>query len=283
MALTDGPLLFPTDATDASLAGLATVASFATAASWRLTLVHPLRGARPASSIAGAIAQLPSHVERPDVVAVPGDQLAEALRGMTGVSGGVLALLAPRRRLASRMWVDTAQGHLLRDWRSPLLMLPAGGGARPIRRVLFPADLAPRSAAAFDEAIALCGVFGAELHVLHVFGSDQRLPAEMDLARRAQVRSPRELLDIDQALIHGLAEHAARQGVRASAVSLEGRAHTQILRYAADNQVDLVVMPTHGPRSVEDMVLGTTTERVVRGAPVPVMALRSRPAHSAAA
>jgi nucleotide-binding universal stress UspA family protein len=277
MALNEGPLVFPTDGTDASLVGLATVASFATAASWRLTLVHTLRGARPTGALVGALAQLPSHVERPDVIAVAGDQLASS---MDGVSGGVLALLAARRRFANQLWVDTTQGRLLRDWRSPLLMVPAQYDARPIRRVLFPADLAPRSAAALDEAIALCGVFGAELHVLHVFGDDQRLPTEMDMARRAQTRSPRELLDIDRALIQGLAERAASRGVQASTRSLEGRAHTQILHYAAANQVDLVVMPTHGPRSIEDIVLGTTTARVVHGSGVPVIVLRSAPSRA---
>lgn len=241
MALTDGPLIFPTDGANASPAGLSTVRSFATATHWRLMVMDKL------------------HIsEMPD---------------------GVLALLSAPRRFGGHLWGDASYQTLIRDWHAPIVMLPAKDTTRPLRRVLFPADLAARSNAALDEAVALCSTLGAELHILHVFGDDRRLPSEIDHAHRATARSPRELFDMDRALVQDLVERASSRGVQASAHILEGRAHTQILHYTSENQIDLVLMPTHGPRTLEDIMLGTTTARVMQHISVPVIALRSSPPH----
>ncbi|NHN60250.1 MULTISPECIES: universal stress protein [Halorussus] len=51
--------------------------------------------------------------------------------------------------------------------------------------------------------------------------------------------------------------------------------HTAILRYAADNGIDLVVMGTHGRTGVERYLLGSVTEKVVRRSDVPVLTVKA--------
>lgn len=48
-----------------------------------------------------------------------------------------------------------------------------------------------------------------------------------------------------------------------------------ILEYIDDEEIDLVVMGTHGRRGIERYVLGSVTERVLRLSPVPVLAVRA--------
>jgi len=52
----------------------------------------------------------------------------------------------------------------------------------------------------------------------------------------------------------------------------------EILRFAADNEIDLIVMGTHGRGGVSHMLLGSVAEKVVRRAPCPVLTVR-QPEH----
>lgn len=280
MMLMDGPLVFLTDGTDASLVGLANGAAFASATGWPMTVLHihdANQSAARAERVAGALAALPSHAERPTMLTVPSSSLDSALAELSASPAVVLGVRPAQRRLLRRFLPSTGYARLAQRWATPVLVLPENMRNRPIGRVLFPADLAPRSDAAFDEAVALSRALDAELHILHVFGNDRRLPSEMDLERRSAARSPRELLDIDRDHLRGMVERAAKRGVPTQVHTAEGRAHIHILSYAAANAIDLILMASHGPRSVEDMFLGTTTGRVVAGATVPVIALRSKP------
>jgi nucleotide-binding universal stress UspA family protein len=54
----------------------------------------------------------------------------------------------------------------------------------------------------------------------------------------------------------------------------------EILRYARDQSIDLIVMGTHGRGFVAHALIGGVAERVVRRAPCPVLTVR-RPQHSA--
>ena len=49
----------------------------------------------------------------------------------------------------------------------------------------------------------------------------------------------------------------------------------EVLRYAKDNAIDLIVMGTHGRGPLGHVVLGSVAERVVRKAPCPVLTVRT--------
>ena len=197
-----------------------------------------------------------------------------ALAPLAAALGGnfVTVSLPPRHSLA-RVLVGSGIEDALRPGGPPVLALPAGTPAVSIRRVLFPADFAPRSEPAFQQTLRLCQALAAELHLLHAYGDDRLLPDETDRARRAAAGSVRELFAIDQERLGAFAARARELGVPASAATAEGRAHDAIARYAAANAIDLIVMATHGPRTTEDILLGTTTARAVGAARVPVLVI----------
>ena len=271
-----GPIVFLTPGSPESLAALPGLADFASALGRSLTVMHLLGASeRPSDSrVAGAIATLSSSNPQPDTFSVPADDIHTALATIAEATGGVLALMPKRPRSIERFVVGNEFERLLRYGPLPVLALPAGGRLAPPSRVLFPADLSPRSAAAFAEAVAICQAVDAELRLLHVFGDDRLLPSELDQTRRSSAKSPHELLSIDQKQLGALVDQAAAQGVRASWHTAEGRAHDQILGYVAASAIDLIVMPSHGPRSIEDILRGSTTVRVVQKSPVAVLAMR---------
>ena len=141
--------------------------------------------------------------------------------------------------------------------------------------VLFPTDGSDPSLRALDYAFDLADTYGATLHALYVV--DTTYPyGDFDgggvdpepLLRALREEGDRALDDVEER-----AESAGIPLVRASRES--GHVHRAILEYADDNDVDVIVMGTHGRRGLGRWILGSVTERVVRAADVPVLTVRS--------
>lgn len=291
MTLIEGKLFVLIDGTPASFEALTGAAAIAHIFDIPLDVMYlhrPRRRNKPLTAweVEGWTGQvlraLPPGHAAPPITFIPQNQVASTLNAMATDGGrprrGVIAVPAAQRRL-TRLLASSDHGYerLLREAPFPILSIPPGYRSERIERVLFPIDLAPRSEPYLDEAIAICKRLDAELHLLHVFGKDRLLPGEVDRERRLAAQSPQELLRVDQESILALLDRARSQGIRAISQIAEGRAHTQILNYARAASIDLIVMATHGPRSIEDIVRGSTTIRVIEAAPVAVLAARSLP------
>jgi nucleotide-binding universal stress UspA family protein len=141
---------------------------------------------------------------------------------------------------------------------------------RPFTRILVPTDFSETSDAALAYAKALATAFSASLHLVHVFedpftagtlASEVYAPIPPDL--RAQV-----LADLRQRL-----DERMPQGVGTSEI-LTGITAKVLVDYAREQQVDLIVMGTHGRGGMAHLLLGSVAERVVRTAPCPVLTVR---------
>jgi nucleotide-binding universal stress UspA family protein len=64
------------------------------------------------------------------------------------------------------------------------------------------------------------------------------------------------------------------QDVEVKTRLLEGVPFQELIRFAAENDVDLIVMSTHGHTGLKHVLLGSTAERVVRKAPCPVLTIK---------
>lgn len=69
---------------------------------------------------------------------------------------------------------------------------------------------------------------------------------------------------------------AAERGVDTSGTTQEGAPHEKIIDYATDQNADLIVLGARGEgsESIQERILGSTTERVARGAPMSVLVAR---------
>jgi nucleotide-binding universal stress UspA family protein len=142
-----------------------------------------------------------------------------------------------------------------------------------LKRILLPTDFSDFSAEATKYACAFAEQFNAELHVLHTldfhvvsapnFGMGLALPSYVEESKRAAEKA---LLDIPDV------EWAKDKTVVRTAVS--GTPFLEIIRYAKENEIDLIVMGTHGHSGLVHVMLGSVAERVVRKSPCPVLTVR---------
>lgn len=131
--------------------------------------------------------------------------------------------------------------------------------------VLFPTDGSDATRAALGHALDIAGQYGATLHVLTVVNEDPfRTP---DGKEDATATAERTVADT--------AARARRDDVEVTTAVRHGTPHEEILAYADDRGVDMIVMGTHGRTGVDRALLGSITERVVRTADVPVVTVRT--------
>ena len=267
MVLHDGSLIVLTAGQANTLTGLPGLTRLAEGLRNRLCILNVRQRSAPVHAVS-----LPGVLPN-DVFTVWPEHLSAVLTTFAASDGRLLALLPTRHRGLTRVFVGNDFERLIRPGALPLLALPPTGALPPLRRVLFPADFAPRSDAAFTHTLALCSTFGAELHIVHVYGADALLPSETDQARRSATTNIRDLLAIDRELLSQYATRATEAGIPVQTATAESRAHDVINRYANDQAIDLIVMATHGPRTPEDILFGTTTARTICAANVPVLAI----------
>jgi universal stress protein A len=142
-----------------------------------------------------------------------------------------------------------------------------------IRHILVPTDFSESSKYALDEAVGLAQAFGAKLTLLHVvelpsYVTDGHTPVHVSMALRDDLRghAQRELAKLPVGGSGAPGEIARRVVV--------GVPHQQILEAAVAEQVDWIVMATHGRPGLSHLVMGSVAERVVRTAPCPVLTIR---------
>jgi len=131
-----------------------------------------------------------------------------------------------------------------------------------VRRVLFPTDFSPSSLHALRYAEEVARRFDAELLVLFVdFAPSMYDPSQDDVPASKRA-------------LEGAVEVLRSRGVHASGVYRRGAAADEIVRAAASEQADLVIMSTHGRTGLTHVLMGSVAESVVRRAPCPVMTVR---------
>ena len=145
-----------------------------------------------------------------------------------------------------------------------------------LEHVLVATDFSEPSDAALTYGRELARQFGATLHLLHVVDDlGARAPGFPELAANlGQLQMETE--STGRMKVNALLSDEDRDRLRARAVVVTSLnpAHA-ILTYARDERVNLVVIGTHGRGAVARFVMGSVAERVVRGAPCPVLTVHS--------
>jgi nucleotide-binding universal stress UspA family protein len=141
-----------------------------------------------------------------------------------------------------------------------------------LKTILVPVDFSDCSDAAVKYGYALSEAFGATLHLLNVVQDPYTLPwaAEGFAAPIADL-----LADWEGQAKRRLAETVPATAAATTVLKTQvGSPHREIIRYAAEHQVDLIVLGTHGRGPLGHLLLGSVAERVVRTAPCPVLTVR---------
>ncbi len=139
-----------------------------------------------------------------------------------------------------------------------------------VKKILFPYDLSENAGKIIPYVLSVSENYDSTIYLLHVVH---------DLQRWGNVYIPHPSMDVFQ---KEALEGAEKAMDRACEEQLEGRTNierrivsgdpaTEILKTIESEDIDLVIMGTHGRKGLEHIVIGSVAENVVRKSPVPVM------------
>ena len=135
-----------------------------------------------------------------------------------------------------------------------------------LKSILVPTDFSETSSAALRYGIELSRRFQARLYLFNV-------PDHPGVAAEAEY--PIGLFETMQNAAHdrlrNLLTTEEAEELRPECAMRVGLAPDEIVRYAQEHEVDLIVMGTHGREGVSRVLLGSVAEKVVRKAPCPVL------------
>lgn len=142
-----------------------------------------------------------------------------------------------------------------------------------IQKILLPTDFSALAITATKYACELAAKFDAELHVLHALElqPDQTPTFEMGLVLPTYTHESKAV--VEKALAQALDPQwsASRKAVQAV---VEGSPKVEIVRYARNHDIDLIVLATHGRTGLSHVFMGSVAENVVRTATCPVLTVR---------
>ena len=149
-----------------------------------------------------------------------------------------------------------------------------------IKTILVPTDLSALSAKGLVYAVNLAKVLAAQVVVCHVVRTEEFV-AHARLLEKSSTASKVEeqlshLRESHRELLHDfITRHLSpsmRDVVIKEIVEM-GEPHDLIVEWAKDNAVDIVIMSTHGRSGLARMMVGSVTEKVLRKAQCPVLAV----------
>ncbi len=141
--------------------------------------------------------------------------------------------------------------------------------------ILVPTDGSEVAETAVEHALDLADRYGAELHTLYIVDTgsmDMSFGTEQVERLRAGQFGEMEGLESQARHATGrVARRAEERGLSITEHIRAGQPHVEIIDYADENDIDLVVMGSHGRGGVQRFLLGSVAERVLRTTHQPVL------------
>lgn len=131
-------------------------------------------------------------------------------------------------------------------------------------KIIFPTDFSECANEAYEYALLIASMYKSELHIFHAFSTySKSFGPEYSIPDTLEINSPypaelKEYMDKYDAK-YGIAENKIIKKYKAGYATAP-----TIIEYIKNNNIDLIVMGTHGRRGLRHMLLGSVTEEVLR-------------------
>ena len=143
-----------------------------------------------------------------------------------------------------------------------------------LKKILYPTDFSEASLEALPYAVSFARNCQAKLILMHVV-NEKIFSEGLSLARVSAPESLEQEMTAEAGRrLKMIIPPDQREGLDWESVILYGMPFLEIIRYAKDNGVDMIVIGTHGRSGMEHIIFGSTAEKVVRKAHCPVLSVK---------
>ncbi len=178
------------------------------------------------------------------------------------------------RRGMQRMLIGSVAEEVLRTAPCPVLTVRTHDNSASdwnVRNILAPVDFSEESTAAVRHAKELALTYGAQITLLHAV-EEVMYPSAYGM-EMANVPGAEVIERVEESLADMARDEIGYEHVMID--TAVGHAPSVILDYEEQNDVDLIVIATHGRTGLDRLLLGSVTERIARRASAPVFVVKS--------
>ncbi len=144
-----------------------------------------------------------------------------------------------------------------------------------VKNMVFCTDFSPNADQAFLMAKDLAWRYGATLHIVHVMVTFSFSPiGEVHVPIEYDAKFVERATDAANATIQERYASHLKQKQPYEIQILSGYPATEMIQFAKENNIDLIVMGCHGLTGIAHVLFGSTADRVVRKAPCSVLTVR---------
>ncbi|HET7564601.1 MAG TPA: universal stress protein [Gemmatimonadaceae bacterium] len=178
----------------------------------------------------------------------------------------------------SRAWLGSVADALVRQGTRPLLLIhPREEQAVlsvPFRDILVPLDGSALAEASLPIAQSLAPLSGARLTLLRIIVPRRAIARPAPVTRVSTAYVAAQEAEATRYLGAVRERTEANGPCSETAIVVAEQPARAIIEYAVDHDVDLIAMSTHGLGGVKRLMIGSVADKVVRGAPIPVLLAR---------
>lgn len=145
-----------------------------------------------------------------------------------------------------------------------------------LKKILITTDLSEHSVAAFDHGFSLGLLYASKIYVMHVAEDAQPMFRLYGLDTVLRPEHHRELESAVEKLDQFIATHVGTER-KVVPVVRAGVPEVEIIRFAEEEGIDLIVLATHGWTGLRHILMGSVAEKVLRGSTVPVLTVKPIP------
>jgi nucleotide-binding universal stress UspA family protein len=144
---------------------------------------------------------------------------------------------------------------------------------KDIRKIIVPVDFQKHTEELADYAIGVADRIGASVTLFHVV---ENVAFYADFLPSNFSRQEEQTYDHANKKMRILVEICNRKLTHCTGQVYKGDIVDTILQFTEDEEIDLIVMATHGARGIEKILLGSVAERVIKRAKCPVLVFKSQ-------
>jgi nucleotide-binding universal stress UspA family protein len=154
-----------------------------------------------------------------------------------------------------------------------------GSGSFLPKRILVPTDFSSYAHNAFLRALEIASTYHAAVILLHVIDEQvSQCVVDFCLSETVvqQIRKQQAMATADklQREINSIVDNR-RGGIDITSDVRNGITYDEIIKVQQEKEIDLIVMASHGKTGIVKNLIGSVTEKVVRGAKCPVIVIRN--------
>jgi nucleotide-binding universal stress UspA family protein len=140
--------------------------------------------------------------------------------------------------------------------------------------ILVPTDFSDQFDIALNYSTEIAAAVGSTLHIVHVI-EPAIMPADAVFSPHAKfVEVEKSIRENAENKMQEIVDKIDTDNINVKTELVYGKPSDKIIDYAKDNKIDVICIATHGTSGVEHFLFGSTTEKVLRKSPCPVIAVR---------